>query len=71
MDLSGRIIIIFILTVLSIYLLNLSEPVHDFLSSILTMPPLRHNRNQALYHLAKLCILLIAAVGIVKILSRR
>lgn len=70
MDISGRIIIIFILAALAIYLLDLNTPVHDFLSAVLTIPRMGNGRNASLYHLAKICIFLIALVGIVKVLSR-
>ena len=71
MDLGGRIIIVFIILVASIILLDLKEPVHNFLYSVLTLPEPWYVRNVALYQLVKLCIFLIAIVGIVRLLSRR
>jgi hypothetical protein len=68
MDLGGRIIIVFIITVISVYLLNLEAPVHDFICSVITVPDPGHVRNSAIYHLGKICIFLIALVGIVKLL---
>ena len=70
MDLGGRIIIVFIIAVISVHLLNLEGPVHDFLCSVLAMPGPGHVENPAVYHLGKICIFLIALVGIVKLLSK-
>ena len=69
-DLGGRLIIVFIIAVVSVHLLDLKEPVHDFLCTVLTVPQPGHIRNQAVYHIGKICIFLITLVGIIKILSR-
>lgn len=71
MDLGGRIIIVFIIALISIHLLDLKTPIYEFVCSVLSMPEPGHMRNQAIYHLAKMCIFLIAIVGIIKILSSR
>ena len=70
MDLGGRIIVVFLIVALSIYLLDLKEPVHDFLYSILTLPSPRYYKSTSLYHFVKFCIFLIAIVGLVKILGK-
>ena len=70
MDLGGRIIIVFLIALISVHLLGLKEPLYDFMKTVLAMPELGHGKDQFLFHMAKICILIIAIVGVLKILSR-
>ena len=71
MNLAGTVILVSIITVVFIYLFGLQESVSDFFSSVLSMPDPGYVENQALYNLAKICIFIIANVGMVKILVKR
>ena len=69
MDLGGRIIIVFIISIITVYLLDLKTVLRDFVITVLTIPYLGRVKNPAVFYLGLVGILGIVLVGIVKLLK--